>query len=171
MAACSTTSPDSGGGGLVKVLLPLVILGLLGWLGYSLLKDGPDKADRDVVDPLGGIEIDSGVPEVPAGMADLGTNLTGSMEKLNDVFGNIVDIESAKAQLPELTTINESLGASAAMYEKAPEAMKSTIGATISKILPGIKEKIDSVLAIPGVGEILKPIVDSLLERFAVFSA
>jgi hypothetical protein len=49
--------------------------------------------------------------------------------------------------------------------EKLPAGVKETVTGQIGSLLDPIKAMIDKVLAIPGVGPLLQPIVDTMLEK------
>jgi hypothetical protein len=98
----------------------------------------------------------------------------GGMPDLEGIFGSvgktfekITDVESAKAALPELESANNKLQGLSSGFAAMPEAMRTKIAEVIQGTLPDLQGTIDKVLAIPGVSEILKPIVDQMMEKVA----
>lgn len=164
----------SGGGGLMKLLIPLVILGLLGLIAYNFVGGGdkPDPVEASTPDiDLG---IDTGVPEVVSqipGMDAATSTLKESMGSITDILGGITDVDSAKSKLGELEIANESLGSVTGMLDKLPEGMKSGVMSAAAGLLPNITSALDKVMAIPGVGAVLQPVVDSLKEKFGLLGA
>ena len=176
-AASSSPAPapssQPAGGGLAKLLIPLVVLGLLGLLAYKFLGGGgaelPEKTGvlEQVTEDL---DIDTGIPEV-AGLADATTNLKDSFSGLTDIFGSITDADSATANLDKLKEADAGLGNITSTLDSAPEALKGGLMKVAGGLIPGLMEKIDAVMAIPGVGDILKPVVDGLKEKLGLLGA
>lgn len=98
-----------------------------------------------------------------SGMPDL-EGIFGSVGK---TFEKITDVESAKAALPELESANNKLQGLSSGFAAMPEAIRTKIAEVIQGTLPDLQGTIDKVLAIPGVSEILKPIVDQIMEKVA----
>jgi hypothetical protein len=167
--AASTES----GGGLMK-LLAIPVIALLGWLGYSAFTGNKDLPDAKAIKETISSSADSlEVPEVNVPTLELPnmdpTAITG---QLKDVFGGyekafkgITDEATAKAAIPDLTSLNDKLGGVSGMMEKLPAGVKETVTGQIGSMLDPIKAMIDKVLAIPGVGPLLQPIVDTMLEK------
>ncbi len=151
----SNSAPE--GKSFLGKLLPiaLVIGGL--FLAYNFFtKGGIDKA------------VDIAKDTVPGNM-DLGKELTGVMGSVTDSLGGITDVASAEAAIPQLDETTSKLGGLAGLMEKLPEAARAPISGIISNGLPQIQGLIDKISAIPGVGPIIKPAVDGLMEKLALF--
>ncbi|MCK5919735.1 MAG: DUF937 domain-containing protein, partial [Methylococcales bacterium] len=154
-ATASNTAPE--GKSFLGKLLPiaLVIGGLL--FAYNFFtKGGTDKA------------VDVAKDAVPGNM-DLGQELTGVMGSVTDSLGGITDVTSAEAAIPQLDETTSKLGGLVGMMDKLPEAARAPISGIISNGLPQIQGLIDKISAIPGVGPIIKPAVDGLMEKLALF--
>lgn len=151
----ANTAPE--GKSFLGKLLPiaLVIGGLL--FAYNFFtKGGTDKA------------VDIAKDAVPGNM-DLGQELTGVMGSVTDSLGGITDVASAEAAIPQLDETTSKLGGLVGLMDKLPEAAKAPISGIISSGLPQIQGLIDKVSAIPGVGPIIKPAVDGVMEKLALF--
>lgn len=167
----SSQPAQSGGGGLMKLLIPLVVIALLGLLAYNFFGGGGAKVpDPAAVIPDADLGVDLGLPEVP-GLAAPAAKLKDSMGSISDILSGITDADSAKAKLGELESANESLGSVTSALGSAPDAVKSGIATVAGGLLPNIQAALDKVMAIPGVGAILKPVVDSLKEKFGLLGA
>ncbi len=154
-AKASNTAPE--GKSFLGKLLPiaLVIGGLL--FAYNFFtKGGTDKA------------VDVAKDAVPGNM-DLGQELTGVMGSVTDSLGGITDEASAEAAIPQLDETTSKLGGLVGLMDKLPEAARAPISGIVSNGLPQIQGLIDKISAIPGVGPIIKPAVDGVMEKLALF--
>ena len=176
--APTSSAPSSDGGGMMKILAPLVIVALLGLLAYNFLGGGAEVETPNVNVPdmpdMADMDIDMGVA-VP-NLADVGlegvtTKLEDSFSGLTDIFGGITDSDSATASLDKLKSADEGLGAITSGLSAAPDGIKSGVMKVASGLIPGLTETIDKVMAIPGVGDILKPVVDSLKAKLGLLAA
>ena len=174
-SAPSPTQSGEGDGGLMKFLLPLAILGILGFLAYQFMGGGnadvnPKPAGTD------NVSVDApnlSLPDVSdvAGLADATTNLKDSFSGITEIFGKITDVESAKANLDGLKDADAGLGKITSALASGPDGLKSGLIKAAAGLIPGLTETIDKVMAIPGVGDILKPVVDSLKEKLGMLAA
>ncbi|TWT53477.1 hypothetical protein Pla22_11060 [Rubripirellula amarantea] len=170
-AATPSAQPvvSSGESGLGKLLIPLAILAAIIFGAYKFLGGG-----GEVVLPE--------LPEVSVPNVDLG-DVEGSLSlspadvtgKLKDVFGGytetlsgITDVDSAKSAIPEMEGLNERLGSISGMLDKLPAGMKDTVTGQIGPMVEPITAMLDKVMAIPGVGPILKPVVDAMLSKVSM---
>jgi hypothetical protein len=94
-------------------------------------------------------------------------DLEGIFGSVGETFEKITDVESAKAALPELESANQKLQGLSSGFAALPESVRTKITELVNGTLPDLQGTIDKVLAIPGVGEILKPIVDQMMEKVA----
>lgn len=169
-APSTATAPE--GGGLAKLLIPVALIGILGFAAYKFLGGNgePEKenpAIENVEDDL--LNIDMGTLEVP-GLAEQTTKLTDSFGGLKDLLGGITDVDSAKAKLQDLQSADEGLGKITSGLSAAPEGMKSGLIKAAAGLIPGLQEMIDKVMAIPGVSTVLKPVMDSLQEKLGMLA-
>jgi hypothetical protein len=156
-STASNTTPAPKEKSFLGKLLPLaLVIGGLFFAYNFFMKGGADKA------------VDVAKDAIPENM-DLGKELTGAMGSVTDSLGGITDAESAKAAIPKLGETASQLGGLAGMMDKLPEAARGPISGIVSTGLPQIQGLIDKVSAIPGVGPIIKPAVDGLMEKLAMF--
>jgi len=93
-----------------------------------------------------------------------GGDVTGLFGKLTDSFKGITDVPSAEAAVPGLKDLAGILEGYKATADKLPEAGKATVKEMVGTNLGILQPIIDTVLAIPGVGDILRPIVGPMLK-------
>jgi len=158
-------------GGIGKYLwLPLLLL--LGALGYFLLpKLIPQDSALDiptVTDPLGNIE--GTVPETQD-YVNIGSDLGNIVNGVTDSLGSVTDAESATAALPQLTEATAKIGTLSEVFSKLPGPAKSTLSSLAESKITALQPIVDKITAIPAVGPILKPAIDSLMQKLALFSA
>ena len=96
-------------------------------------------------------------------------DMTGLFGKLTDSFKGITDVPSAEAAVPGLKDLAGILEGYKATADKLPEAGKATVKEMVGTNLGTLQPIIDTVLAIPGVGDILRPIVEPMLKTLSAF--
>ncbi len=171
--------------------LPLLLLPLLGLVGYlmwpkpapapravvvneTVRQEGPLVVDRtETVEMQGKKVVADTVEETIAlapGVADalkMGTELTGLFGNLGKVLGGVTNEESARAAIPQLTEFAPVLESLQKSTVALPEAGRSTIAEMVLKNMGGLQKVIDTVMAIPGVKEILGPTVTPMIETLS----
>lgn len=178
--AASTAPAESSG--LPGWLLPLVGLALLGGLAWYFFGGQPavqvepaapvvnrtdvPKPDVPKVDVP---KVNVAVPALPD-TAKLGTDLTGIFTSLTDILGGVKDVPTAETAAPKLTELPTKLDGIKALWDKLPDAGKSAITKIAVDHLGQIKDLVTKVLAIPGVSEKLKPVLDTILAKLTAFT-
>ena len=142
-------APKSGS--MFKWLVPLLVVLGLGWyfLGGSNTPEMPDISGVDM--SVDGVNV--------------GEQFGGVMDSLKTTVGGITDADSAEAAVPQLEEINTNLDGIVGMADKLPEAAKGPFAGIVNAALESVQPMLDKALEIPGVGGILQPIVDSMLEK------
>ena len=171
--------------------LPLLLLPLLGLVGWALWpkpapapravvvnetvrQEGPLVVDRTEAVEMEGKKVVADVVEetiaLAPGVADalkMGTDLTGLFGNLGKVLGGVTNEESARAAIPQLTEFAPVLESLQKSTVALPEAGRSTIAEMVLKNMGGLQKVIDTVMAIPGVKEILGPTVTPMIETLS----
>ncbi len=93
------------------------------------------------------------------------SKLTTMLESLSGTFEKVRDVESAKAALPELETMDKQLEAASAGLAAIPEFVRGPFVKSLQGSFPAVETMIEKTLAIPGVSEVLKPVVDSVMSK------
>lgn len=164
-------NPRSGFG---KIFLWLPLLVLLGLLAYFLPKLATKEGSLDipVVDTTGTIEsptaeINTETPDY----VNIGSDLGNIVNGITDSLGSVTDAESATAALPQLTEATAKIGTLSEVFNKLPSPAKATISSLAENKITTLQPLVDKIVAIPAVGPILKPAIDSLMQKLALFSA
>jgi len=152
------SSSKSGSLGFLKILIPLLILGLLGWFAMKFM--GKDAA----VDTDGG----STATETTAAVNDasaVGDQLTGFFSDTTESLNGISDVDSANAAVPTLTSLGENLDGIGGSIDGVPEAARGPLTKIISDGSGSLGPIADKLYAIPGVEGIIKPVLGPMMEK------
>ncbi len=105
------------------------------------------------------------------GGSEMLKQVTELFGKATKTLNGIKDVDSAKSALPDLSQLTESFNGISDLYGKLPDAAKSAVAGVFQSSLGNLKPVIEKVMAIPGVGEILKPAIDALMSKLEAFKA
>ena len=100
----------------------------------------------------------------------LSTDLTSIFSSLTDILGGVKDVPTAETAAPKLTDLTPKLDNLETLWDKLPDAAKSAISKIAVDHLGKLKELVAKVLAIPGVSEKLKPVLDIILAKLSAFT-
>jgi hypothetical protein len=152
-------------------LLPLVAVGALALLGWWFLSQ-QQPAQPEVAPP--GPVADRPAPpikNVPVpDSPDFVRELTNVYSTATETLAKVKDVATAEAAVPDLKGLVSTLDTIKPLYEKLPDSAKSAVAALQSKNLGSLKDLIAKVLAITGVGEKLKPILDDVVAKLSAFT-
>jgi hypothetical protein len=109
--------------------------------------------------------VPQAVKEVMVEGVDVGKQLTGALDGLRTTLGGITDAATAQAALPKLQETVTAVDGISGLLAKLTAEQRSMLAGLVSAALPAIKEVSGKVLAIPGVGDIVKPTVDGLVAK------
>lgn len=150
-----------------KFLIPLLIAGAALFLLPKMCSKAGDKA----------VDAAKGAKEAVAGAAAAVTDSTAFAGDLSNILstateaiGTIKDEASATAALPKLQELTAKLGGLKALWSKMPAAAQSVVGSQINPLIAKLREAIQPVLALPVVGDKVKPIADEMLAALAAFA-
>ena len=104
------------------------------------------------------------------GDVDVGGELTSMFEGVNETLGGITDVASAEAALPKLEELNTSLDSLTGLADQLPTDAVDGLSEMVSNSVSGIDGVMDSLKAIPGVGELIEPIITQIKEKLAAFT-
>ncbi|MCH9697363.1 MAG: DUF937 domain-containing protein [Gammaproteobacteria bacterium] len=181
---------SAGAAWFARVVPLLILLGVI-WFAYNqFIKDEieiPESALPELKTPAVDLSAKQVPPvvanqanEIPPTVADsipvLTLPKTNVKEELDVILGsvtstvgNITDVASAKQALSQLTVASDKLSGLSDLVASLPETAKEPIKQIVAGAVPGIKGSLDKAYAIPGVGPIIQPIADSLLQKLALF--
>ena len=161
VAGAAQNAANEGKSMLGRLLPIALIVGALLFAYNMFFKGGVDDA-VDATKEAVSSNMDMNAGEVSG-------QLTGAMSSVTDSLGSITDVESAEAALPQLGDATSKIGGLAAMLDKLPEVARGPVMKIVSEGLPQLQGLIDKISAIPGVGPIIKPAIDGLMEKLALF--
>ena len=158
--------------GLPVWLLPVAGLALLGLLFWYFAGRPQEPA---VVPPPAADRGPAPVEPVPARIdpTSEGTKFAGELSNIyttaTETLSGISDAATADAAEPKLKGLLGSVDALKPLWDKLPEGAKAAVAAVQSKNLEPLKTLIAKVVAIPVVGEKLKPTLDDLAAKLTSF--
>jgi Bacterial protein of unknown function (DUF937) len=189
----STAAKESSG--LPGWLLPLVGLGLLGALAWYFFGNQPAVEEKPAPVPAPVVKREEPKPvvepvvvkreepkpvvervvpkvELPAvpDPTKIGTDLGAIYTSLTDLLGGIEDVPTAEAAIPKLTDLTPKIDGLQALWNRLPYFDKATVAKVTTDHLARLKELVTRVLAIPGVSDQLKPVVNTLVDKLAAFT-
>jgi hypothetical protein len=154
---------------LAKWFLPLVAILAIAFLAWwFLIRDKGTSAPTSAptTPPSLPTTADIKVPDV----GELSKDLTGDLTSLSDVLTGVKDAATADAALPKLNDINAKLDTVKAGWEHVPSAAKTSLTDLVKSKLGSLKDLITKVLGMTGVGEKLKPVLDSILAKLTTLA-
>jgi len=159
----------SAGGGIGKWLIPALLALGLGWLAYTFL--GKNEVDLPAAPDVSGAASDIKDAATNAmgdvDVAGLSGDVTGMFNQASETLSGITDVESATAALPGLEDLGGKVSALPDMFDKVPEAARGPLQGVVSEGLGSLQPIIDKVLAIPGVGGVVEPVLTPILDTLS----
>ena len=99
-------------------------------------------------------------------------SLGGVSRSLGGVFGTasavlngVTDAESAEAAVPRLEKASGTLDEVAAQFDNAPESARGPLQRVVDNGLARLRPLVDTVLTRDGVGPVLSPVVEPMVEK------
>ena len=111
-------------------------------------------------------KVETVVSEIPD-YVTVGSDLGSVINNVSDTLLSVADVESATAAVPRLTEATSKLGGLADLFNKLPETAKSSVSSLAANNISALQPTIDKVAGIPGVGSILKPVLDSFNRKIS----
>lgn len=168
----TTQSVQREGKSLISKLLPLALLVGAGLLAYNFFfKGNTDTEQRTETGTTTEPVINTTKNTAPTQISpqDIGKKVSGTMGSMTTSLGSITDVASAKAAIPSLTSANNDLGKLAGMMNKLPAGAKDQVSQLVAQGIPQLQNTINKISAIPGVGPVIRPFVESLATKLALF--
>jgi Bacterial protein of unknown function (DUF937) len=172
-ARSATRQVETAGSSLPRWLLPLAGLAALGLLLWWFI---PSATIPAPVEPVASVsraqspeparapvlqDVKRLVPDVTA----FSTELKDTFTKLTEALSSVKDVPSAEAALPKLQDLESKLDIAKATMQKLADSAKMTISTLVKSSEGKLRELVDKVLAIPGVGEKIKVVADSIIVK------
>jgi hypothetical protein len=166
---------QDAGSSAMKWLVPLLglaALGLILWLMFGQQPEGPAPENATTTKPTA-VEQPAANPAPKLEVPDVGAlskDLSGVLASLTSTLEGIKDTASADAAMSKLKDISDKVDGASAAAAKLPDAGKSTIRALVAPALDKLRELVKTVLAIPLVGDKIKPVVDAIMSRLTALA-
>lgn len=174
-------SPEAG---LPKWLLPAAALGLLALAGWYYFNREPPKAvavnrehPAENPPPPPAESTKPTVVETSKIVQTTAPNLDDVKKDVADVYssatqylGDIKDKDTAESALPKLEGLNETLDRVKKAWDKLPADVRTKASVISNDNLTKLKDLSAKVLAIPGVSEKVKPVVDALVAKLTALA-
>jgi Bacterial protein of unknown function (DUF937) len=138
-----------------------VILALLAW--FFLGRSG----EKTAVAPATQQSATTGKVDA----ADLGKQATGVLDGLKTTLSSITDADTAKAALPKLTDATGQIDGLNTSAAQLSADLKKTFAGQVAPLVAAIKEQMDKVAALPGIGDVVKPAFDTLKGKLDTLAA
>jgi len=148
-------------------LLPLIAVGVLGYLGYNYLFNKPQAAKT--TPPNAGVAS----PEVPKvdlpDLTDLKKSLTSTFEGLTGTLEGIKDAEGAKSALGKIEEAAKAYGGLG--VDKLPAVAQTALVLFLKPYLKKLQEVIDVLYKIPGVKDVVDPVLGPMVKTVQAVGA
>lgn len=105
------------------------------------------------------------VPDLTVGGVDLGTQFAGIVDGVTTRLRGVTDVASAQAVVPELTDLGTQLETVGSSAGQLPAEAGRTFAGQVAAALPQFRSVVDAALALPGVGDVLRPVAEPMLRR------
>jgi len=146
--ATPAPAPSGGGGGILKLLIPLVILGGLSYWAYT-------HFTKPAVFP----------PANPDMVSDPASELIDLLDRATTSVAGVSDEKSARQAVPQIEAVTAEL--KSFNMDAMPEAARGPARQLIDRFPDSIAPIVETLEGIPGVGPIISPAVDALLAAVA----
>jgi hypothetical protein len=100
--------------------------------------------------------------DVKVGSVNVGPTMQSVIAEVNDSLKTITNVDSANAALPKLQDTVAQLDNVSGVLDQMPAGSRSALATLINSIRPALEELFTKVLAISGVAEIAKPVIDTI---------
>lgn len=137
-------SGAAGGGGLMKMLLPLAVVAGLGYVAYTQFFAGPSTEQ---------------IEATQAGVS----SITGTVGEVTSSISGITDVESAQAAADKISEATGTLDT--INLESMGEAGKAQVTGMLGGLVGKLEGALESAYAIPGVREVIEPAITPFLEK------
>jgi hypothetical protein len=140
------------------------------WAAYHFLWRGEQM--QEAGDAVRETPAQVGEPaNLMVGDVDVGQQVTDVFKNATTALDGVTDAASAKAALPKLNEINDSLTKLGGLVDQLPAEGKSALATLVSGSLSSLETLVAKVNEIPGAGEVIKPVADSMLGKLRAMTA
>jgi hypothetical protein len=171
---------EAGASSAARWLLPLAVLIVGALLLWNFLK--PRPADQPVAQDANQDAATTTVmkPVVPGtdnpqtmampDAARMTDSVKGILAAYTDELSAIRDSATAEAALPKLEELKTKLDGIRATWTNLPEAGQSALREVVNTQMAPLKQKAQETLAVPGLGDRIKSLINEILQRLAALA-
>ena len=105
------------------------------------------------------------------GDVDVGGELTSAFDSLKETLSGITDVDSAKEALPQLQEVSDGLDNLTGLADQLGDDAAGALSGLVSSSLAGIDSALASLTELPGVGDVIEPVIEEIREKLAAFTA
>lgn len=112
-------------------------------------------------------------PVVPAAsqVTRLSNDFSGFFADATKTLSGITDAASADAAIPKLTDLGTRLGGLKSLYSNLVSTDRGTINSTIAPLAMQLRDLVNKILAMPTIGDKLRPTLQPILDNLSSFGA
>lgn len=143
----------------------LAALGLVVWLGASVLRGTPKDAVVTETVKDTAAAVSAALPDT----ATVVTTATGLMDRLGKALDGITDEATARSAVPALGTIKDDLVGLQATFGSLPSEGRSAVQSVFASALPALKTAADRLVGDTGIAAIVKPTLDEITQVVSSF--
>ena len=151
-AQAQVSDAASGGSSMIRKLLPIIIIAAIAWFAMKMFGGGGEM---------------QAPPETTTSMEapDYGQQIGSIFENTTGTLTRITDIESATTELPNLKNIVTDIDTFSGTFVGLNDEVRGPVITLAKDAFQELEPVVGKVLEIPGVGDVVKPTMDSLLEK------
>ncbi len=99
------------------------------------------------------------------GIEELTKSFAGLFDTAGKTLDSVTDATTAQAALPQLQALETEIDALSATFGKLPAEARSTVTKMVDASTKAMQEKANTVLGLPGVGDILKSVIEGIIKK------
>ncbi len=147
------TEAASEGSSMMRKLIPLIILAAIVWFALKMFGGGGEPSQT-----TSQTNMSEKMPDYGAQIGSIFKDTTGSLTRIKD-------IETANAELPNLKNMVNSVDEFSGTFVGLGEEVRAPVITLAKDAFSELEPVLGKTLEIPGVGEIIQPTTDSLMEK------
>jgi hypothetical protein len=167
-----TASPVYGGiPGWLKIALPAAVLAALAWFMIAPAPTPspapPQQAPQTPAQP--GPSTPSAAQQAAAQIAEFAAKTNGTLSTITSTLAGITTAEQAPAAVPRLEQSARELSELSRNFSQLPPTARSALAGPMQSALNALSEQSARAMAVPGVAETLRPVIDRITTAVANF--
>ena len=166
-AGAKMASATGAASGLPSWAIPAIIALVIALATWYFLGRTPEK-----VAALPATVTNTVTAALPASIpvGDISKVTSDTFTSLMGTVAGITSVDTAKAALPKFAEASAAFDKIGAASAALPAAVKPGFAGAIGGLLGNLNTQLDKVMAIPGVGDVLKPAVDPLRAKLSALA-